>query len=437
MQVTKISATQKLQKKKLVCAYARVSNDKDSMLHSLSAQVQYYKEYISSNDDWLFVKVYYDEGISGTKEDRPAFMQMVEDAKEGKIDLIITKSISRFARNTLTLLETVRELKSHNVDVYFEEQRIHSISSDGELMLTILASYAQEEARSVSENMKWRIKKDFEQGVIWGSKDQLGYRIVDRKLVLVPDEVELVRKIYNLYLEGYGVQSIAKRLNQDGDKSINGNSWHKSMILLVLKNINYTGDLLLQKTFRESYLTKKKHYNKGEQNQYLVEDDHEPIISKEMFYEVQRTLTERAKRFKTSNKPNNINLFTGLIRCGICKKNYRRKKGTVRWIWTCATFNVYGKAYCNSKSIPEETLIDITKKVLKTDDLTIELIKQKIEYIDALDGNRLVYHLRNGNIVEMSWQALSRRDCWTPEMKEQARQRALEQMKAKEGANNG
>lgn len=437
MQVTKISATQKLQKKKLVCAYARVSNDKDSMLHSLSAQVQYYKEYISNNDDWLFVKVYYDEGISGTKEDRPAFMQMVQDAKEGKIDLIITKSISRFARNTLKLLETVRELKSYNVDVYFEEQRIHSISNDGELMLTILASYAQEEARSVSENMKWRIKKDFEQGMIWGSKDQLGYKLVDRKLVIVPGEAELVRKIFNLYLEGYGVQSIANRLNRDGDKSINGNNWHRSMVLLVLKNINYTGDLLLQKTFRENYLTKKKHYNNGEQNQYLVEDDHEPIISKELFYEVQRTITERAKRFKISNEPNNINLFTGLIRCGICKKNYRRKKGTVRWFWTCATFNVYGKVYCNSRSIPEETLIEITKKILETEELTNELIKEKVEYIEVLDGNRLVYHLHNGTVEEMVWQDLSRRDCWTPEMKEKARQRTIKQMQVKEGANNG
>lgn len=437
MQVTKISATQKLQKKKLVCAYARVSNDKDSMLHSLSAQVQYYKEYISSNEDWLFVKVYYDEGISGTKEDRPAFRQMVQDAKDGKIDLIITKSISRFARNTLTLLETVRELKSYNVDVYFEEQHIHSISSDGELMLTILASYAQEEARSVSENMKWRIKKDFEQGMLWGSKNQLGYRIVDRKLVIVPSEVELVRKIFNLYLEGYGVQAIANHLNDDGDKSINGGKWHKSMVLLILKNINYTGDLLLQKTFRESYLTKKKHYNKGEQNQYLVENDHEPIISKEMFYEVQRIFLERQKRFKISHKPNEVYLFTGLIQCGNCKKNYRRKKGNVRWFWTCATFNVYGKAYCNSKSIPEETLINITKRVLGTEELTVELVKSQIKFIEALDSNRLVYHLQNDGIVEMVWQDLSRRDCWTPEMKEQARQRAIKQMKAKEGANNG
>lgn len=437
MQVTKISATQKLKKKKLVCAYARVSNDKDSMLHSLSAQVQYYKEYISSNEDWLFVKVYYDEGISGTKEDRPAFRQMIQDAKDGKIDLIITKSISRFARNTLTLLETVRELKTYNVDVYFEEQRIHSISSDGELMLTILASYAQEEARSVSENMKWRIKKDFEQGMLWGSKDQLGYKIVDRKLVIVPIEVELVRKIFNLYLEGYGVQAIANRLNNDGDKSIHGNKWHKSTVALVLKNVNYTGDLLLQKTFRENFITKKTKLNRGEQNQYLVEDDHEPIISKEMFYEVQRIFLERQKRFKTSHSANEVHLFTGLIRCGICKKNYRRKKGNVRWFWTCATFNTYGKAYCSSKSIPEEILIEITKKVLGMEDLTIDVVKKNIKYIEALDGNRLVYYLQNGAVVEMVWQDLSRRDSWTPEMKEQARQRSLKIYLETEGANNG
>src|SRR5574344_692971 len=157
--------TKILAKKKLVCAYARVSSDKDAMLHSLSAQVQYYKDYITSNNDWLFVKAYYDEGISGTKQDRPAVQQMLQDAKDGKIDLIITKSISRFARNTVTLLEAVRKLKEINVDVYFEEQNIHSISGDGELMLTILASFAQAESLSVSENCKWRIRNKYKDGI--------------------------------------------------------------------------------------------------------------------------------------------------------------------------------------------------------------------------------------------------------------------------------
>lgn len=437
MQVTKISATQKLKKKKLVCAYARVSNDKDSMLHSLSAQVQYYKEYISSNDDWLFVKVYYDEGISGTKDDRPAFRQMIQDAKDGKIDLIIAKSISRFARNTLTLLETVRELKSYNVDVYFEEQHIHSISSDGELMLTILASYAQEEARSVSENMKWRIKKDFEQGLLWGAKDQLGYRIIGRKLVKVPDEVELVKKIYNLYLEGYGVQAIANKLNNEGYKTINGNKWQKSTITIILKNITYTGDLLLQKTYIADYITKLKKLNKGEKTQYLVEEDHEPIISKEMFNEVQKIFLERQKRFKSSHTANKQHLFTGMLRCSICKKNYRRKKGNVRWFWTCSTFNTYGKAYCSSKSIPEEILIETTKQVLKVKELTAEMVKEKIDHIDVHEGNKLVYYLVDGRVVEMVWQDLSRRYSWTPEMKEQARQRSLQIYLETEGANNG
>ena len=167
MQIQKVPQIPVLPKKKRVAAYCRVSTGKDAMLHSLSAQISYYNKLIQSHADWLYCGVYADEGISGTKNDRDEFLRMLNDCREGKLDLLLTKSISRFARNTVTLLQTVRELKTLNVDVYFEEQRIHSISAEGELMLTILASFAQEESRSVSENMKWRIKKSFEAGCPW------------------------------------------------------------------------------------------------------------------------------------------------------------------------------------------------------------------------------------------------------------------------------
>lgn len=166
--VTEIGAIAPIKKLKKVCAYARVSKDKDAMLQSLSSQVSHYNKLISSNPEWQFAGVYADEGISGTKEDRPEFVRMIEDAKAGKIDMIITKSISRFGRNTETVIKTVRMLKAINVDVYFESRKMHTLSEEGEFMLTVLASYYQEEARSVSENMKWRIKKDFEQGIAWG-----------------------------------------------------------------------------------------------------------------------------------------------------------------------------------------------------------------------------------------------------------------------------
>ena len=204
--VTMIATLPKLERKKRVAAYARVSSDKDTMLHSLSAQISYYSRLIQSTDGWEFAGVYADEGITGTKETRDEFNRIVEDAKAGKIDLIITKSISRFARNTVTLLQTARDLKLIGVDIFFEEQNLHSMSNEGEMILTLLASVAQEESRQVSENQKWRIKKDFEQGIVWGGGSGcLGYRIIKRKFVVVPEEAETVKEVYRLYISGMGM----------------------------------------------------------------------------------------------------------------------------------------------------------------------------------------------------------------------------------------
>lgn len=188
-----------LEKKTKVAAYARVSSGKDAMLHSLPAQVSYYSKLKQKNNDWLYVGVYVDEAVTGTLDTCEEFQRMLEDAKNGKIDAIITKSISRFARNTVTLLTSIRELKQIGVDVYFEEQNIHTLSGDGELMLSILASYAQEESRSVSENMKWRIKKNFEEGKPW-NYIIYGYTCENGKFEIVPNEAKVVRLIYDYFL---------------------------------------------------------------------------------------------------------------------------------------------------------------------------------------------------------------------------------------------
>lgn len=435
--ITKIDALPQLKRKLRVAAYARVSSGKDAMLHSLSAQITYYQNLITSHDGWLFAGVYADEALTGTKDNRDEFQRLIQDCKDGKIDLIIVKSISRFARNIVTMLETVRMLKGISVDVFFEEQNLHSISPEGEMVLTFLASFAQEESRSVSENMKWRIKHSFEEGILWGSKDQLGYRIVDKKMVLVPEEAEIVKMIYQLYIGGLGFHSIAMHMNAQGFTSLGGKPFQKSTIDHILKNYNYTGDLILQKTYREDYLTKRKRKNKGERTQYLVEEDHDAIISKDDFMLVQALRIERSKRFKTKQTPNERYPFTSLIRCGVCGKRYRRKQAKVRWLWTCATFNTSGKEHCNSKSIPEETLIEITKVVLGVEEVTIENVEKNIEYIEAFNGNKLVFHLKDGNIVESKWRDLTRRDSWTPEMREAARQRAFRQYGIKDGESNG
>ena len=196
-----------------VAAYARVSSAKDAMPHSLSAQVSYYNSLIQRHPGWIFCGVYADEGLTGTRVDRENFQRLLADCRAGKLDMVVTKSISRLARNTVTLLETVRELKNLGVDVYFEEQNIHSASADGELMLSILASYAQEESLSDSENQKWRIKRNFESGLPWNCT-MLGYRYDNGTLVIHPEEAAVVRQIFDSYLGGMGVTAIAKMLNR-------------------------------------------------------------------------------------------------------------------------------------------------------------------------------------------------------------------------------
>ena len=265
--ITIVSKPPKLERKKRVAAYARVSNGKDAMLHSLSAQVSYYSNLIQNHGDWLYVGVYSDEAKTGTKDSRAGFQSLIADCRAGKIDMVITKSISRFARNTVTLLQTVREFKALGVDIYFEEQNIHTMSGDGELMMTILASYVQEESRSASENQKWRVKRNFEAGIPW-DRTLLGYRMENDHYVIVPKEAEIVRRIYNEYLSGNGYNSIAKTLNDEGVPSRFGGKWNQSSISRVLSNYTYTGNLLLQKTFRENHITKRKINNMGELPKY-------------------------------------------------------------------------------------------------------------------------------------------------------------------------
>ncbi len=285
----------KVPEKTKVAAYARVSCGKDAMLHSLSAQVNYYSNLIQNHSGWTFCGVYADEAKTGTKDSRENFQSLIEDCKAGKIDLVITKSISRFARNTVTLLNTVRELKSLGVDVYFEEQNIHTISGDGELMLTILASYAQEESLSASENQKWRIRKNFEQG-IQSTFSLYGYRCKDRNITVYEPEAKVIKQIFKMYLSGIGSINIANHLTALGIPSQSGGEWSSKTIVSMLKNEKYTGDMLLQKYYTKDHLTKKDTINKGELPQYYVENSHEGIISKDDFQAVQGILKSLCSR---------------------------------------------------------------------------------------------------------------------------------------------
>lgn len=409
-----------------VAAYARVSSGKDAMLHSLSAQVSYYNDLIQKHPGWVFCGVYADEALTGTKADRKNFTRLLEDCKVGKVDMIVTKSISRFARNTLTLLETVRMLKDIGVDVYFEEQNIHSASADGELMLTILASYAQEESLSASENQKWRIRRNFENGMPW-TGTMLGYRYDNGKYIIVPEEAEIVRFIFDSYLSGMGFTAIMKMLNEKIIPTRNGNAWCKNSVVKVLRNYNYTGNLLLQKTYRENHLTKRTLLNNGELPKYHIMDSHEAIIPLRQFNAVQEEIKRRAEKH-TKVAPQKTYPFTGLIVCENCGKHYRRKVTKTCAVWICSTFNTIGKEYCASKQIPESTLISITEETLGS----TNALNDKITAIRAEKDNTLVFCYPNGESSVKRWTDRSRRESWTPEMRETARQRTLERNK-----NNG
>lgn len=399
-------AKKELPRAKRVAAYARVSSGKDAMLHSLSAQVSYYSKLIQGHSGWEYVGVYADEALTGTKDNRKNFQRLLADCRNGKVDMILTKSVSRFARNTLTLLETVRELKNLGVDVYFEEQNIHSATSDGELMLTILASYAQEESLSASENQKWRVKQQFMNGKPWRGF-MMGYRYDGEKYIIVPEEAEVVRSIFEDYLDGKGVAAIMKRLNEEGIPTQQGCTWHQSAVSRILRNYAYTGNLLLQTKFRENHLTKRTLVNHGELPQYHAENTHEPIIDIGTYNLVQLEMAKRAQRFAKPQTKTEYP-FTGLITCAGCGKHYRRKVTKTGPIWICTTYNTLGKKYCPSKAIPETTLVAITAEIGDFG---------KITAITADKDNTLIFSLENGETIIKRWQDRSRSESWTPEMR--------------------
>ena len=410
-------------------AYARVSCGNDAMLHSLAAQVEYYSGFIRSTPGWEYVGVYADEAKTGTRDNRDSFQQMLTDCRAGKIDHIITKSVSRFARNTVTLLETVRELKSLGISVYFEEQNIDTATADGELMLSILASYAQEESLSTSENMKWRVRSNFEKGLAW-NPTLLGYRYEEGTFVIQPEEAEIVRLIYDSYLDGMGATAIAKMLNESGKVSRFGNAMGQRSVMLILRNYTYTGNLLLQKTFSENHLTKKKRYNEGHLPMYHIENSHEAIIPLEKYNAVQAEIKRRAEKYAKPHRNKGNYLFSGLLVCGICGKHYRRKETAAGPVWICPTYNSMGKAACPSKRIPESTLLEVTKETLGS----LEALTGKITAVRAENGNRLVFCFRDGTESVKRWYDRSRADSWTEEMKNAAAQKAKER---KRGNCNG
>lgn len=420
--ITKIQAPQKPSAGLRVAAYARVSTGKDAMIHSLSAQVSYYNSLIQSEPGWLFAGVYADEALTGTKRSRQELERLMGDCRSGKVDMVITKSISRFARNTVDLLSCVRELRSIGVDVYFEEQRMHTIGKEGELMLSIFGSYAQEESRSASENVKWRVRAQFREGIPTYAR-MIGYRMEGGRLEVVPSEAEAVREIYALYLSGMGLIAVAKRLNSEGRSTLGGKPWGPNAVRRVLTNPDYKGCLLLQRTFRNNHMEKRKTPNRGEMPMYSVDGDHEAIVSPEDFDAARDERLARSERFSAAAHPNRYP-FSGLITCRECGKRLRRKTANGVASWMCPTANYTGRSACGTPQIREDAFEEAVRRALGWESFDPARLKSEVASITAGPGRLLSIEKRDGSSAEAEWEPRSRSLSWTPEMKRKAAEAA-------------
>ncbi len=347
-------------KKRKTAGYARVSTDSEEQATSYEAQMDYYQEYIKSREDWEFVGMYSDEGITATNtKHRDGFNQMVEDALAGKIDLIITKSVSRFARNTVDSLITVRKLKEHGVEIYFEKENIWTLDAKGELLITIMSSLAQEESRSISENTTWGQRKRFADGhASVAYKNFLGY---DKGFKVNEKQADTVRLIYKWFLEGYSAFTIANKLSEMGVPTpMHKKKWHHDVVMSILKNEKYKGDALLQKYFTTDFLTKKLKKNEGEIQQYYVEGHHEAIISTAVFELVQ---AEILRRNSSSSKHSGISIFSSKIKCGNCgnwfgSKIWHSNDKYRKVIFQC-NHKFKGECKCTTPHLKEHQIKDI------------------------------------------------------------------------------
>lgn len=405
--------------RKKVAAYARVSMESERMSHSLSAQISYYSTLIQRNPEWEYAGVYADNGISGTgTAKRSEFRRMLEDAKAGKIDIILTKSIQRFARNTVDLLETVRHLKDIGVEVRFEKENISSISGDGELMLTILASFAQEESRSISENVRWGIRKRMEQGIPNGHFRIYGYRWEDDELVIVPEEAAVVRRIFQNFLDGKSRLETEREFAAEGIATRDGCRWVDSNIKAVLTNVTYTGNMLLQKEFISDPISKQRKKNRGELPQYYVEDTHEPIIDKATFDYVQEEMARRRELGCFANKALNLSCFSTKIKCGNCGRSFvrsSRKRGSYV-IWTCGSKKGRGES-CGARDIPEKLLKSVCSDVLSMDEFDDAVFAERVEKIIIIGKDTMEFHFCNSDVRTIKWKSDAKKAMWTPERK--------------------
>lgn len=352
-------------RKKKVATYCRVSTDSSDQANSFESQQRYFRQYIEHNPDWELFEVFADEGISGTNtKKRKEFNRMIDSAKNGDFDLIITKEISRFARNTLDSIFYTRELKKYGVGVIFMNDGINTLDGDAELRLAIMSSIAQEESRKTSERVKWGQKRQMEQGVVFG-RSMLGYDVRDGKMTINEEGAEIVRLIFHKFAnEGKGTHVIARELAEAGIHPMRVKEWSNTVILRVIRNEKYCGDLVQKKTYTPDFLSHEKKYNRGQEEFVIIKDHHEPIVSRELFEKANRILDEKSLSQKGKAKYSNRYIFSGKIKCGKCGSSFvarykTRKDGSRYKAWRCYQSAKHGRKGCSCESIRNEDIIYI------------------------------------------------------------------------------
>ena len=373
-----------LKPKLRVAAYARVSMETEMLHHSIAAQISYYSSMIQRNQEWTYAGVYADEGITGTStKQRDEFNRMIADCEAGKIDMILAKSISRFARDTVDCLNMTRHLKNLGIPVYFEREQINTMTADGELLLTLLASFAQEEARSTSENVKWATRKRFEQGIPNGHKAPYGYEWSGEIFKIIPEQGEIVKEIYRRYLAGESAYGIAKNLAERGITAQQGRPFEERTLKEILSSRSYTGTMVLQKNFLTENKTRKK--NRGELPMYLVEEMFEPLVSEDAYNIAQKIRAKRAEQFP--NNIDNLTIFSGKVKCGCCGKGLSRRTTKKYKKWVCNNRERKGIKVCDSRPIKESELIAATEQIMGVD---FKDFKKEIQQITVF-GDRIEF----------------------------------------------
>lgn len=359
-----IPAIPKENKKLRVAAYCRVSTSGPEQLRSLEIQISAYKKMIKSHPNWFFVSIYYDIESGLRRSGRKSLDKLLKKAAKGKIDYIITKSISRVSRDTLEVLKIVRFLRERGINMHFENEKLDSIEVDKEFEITLRGMLAQDESRNTSENIQWGFQRKFEKGDIFTKyKNFMGYTCIDGEIVIVPEQAEVVRKIFNLYLQGLTLEQIKSYLESQGTKTVTGKEiWDTKTIQRMLSNEKYKGDTMLQKTFTEDFMAGKKSKNIGQRNKYYVKDSHAAIVSAEVFDKVQEQMAKRARLISkedgtveiSGSKYNGKYILGNLLVCGDCGASYRRRTERGKVVWRCATRIEKGKEACpNSPTLYE------------------------------------------------------------------------------------